>query len=82
MGALEDGDEDEDNVYGTETLTSYDSTLAAEGDLNMERKFGWTGSLQTGEGETQISPSPSPSLLALALALAIALSLALALVLV
>ncbi len=49
MGALEDEDEDEDNVYGVEALTSYDSALAAEGDINMERKFGWTGGHQTGK---------------------------------
>lgn len=42
-GALEDDDDDEDNVYGMESMTSYDSTLAGEGDLSMERKFGWTG---------------------------------------
>ncbi len=49
LGALEDGEEDEDNVYGVEALTSYDSALAHEGEITMERKFGWTGALQTGE---------------------------------
>ena len=49
IGALEDDDAEEDNVYGVEALTSYDSTLAAEGDISMERKFGWTGGLQAGE---------------------------------
>lgn len=48
-GALDEEDEDEeDDVYGVETFTSYDSTLAPEGDISMERKFGWTGGLQAG----------------------------------
>ena len=42
-GALDNDDDDEDNVYGVESMTSYDITLAGEGDLSMERKFGWTG---------------------------------------
>ena len=49
LGALEDEEGDEDNVYGVEALTSYDSSLANEGEISMERKFGWTGTLQTGE---------------------------------
>ena len=48
MGALEDGEEDEDNVYGVEALTSYDSALAHEGEIAMERKFGWTGTQRAG----------------------------------
>ena len=35
-------------MYGMETLTSYDSALAPEGDIAMERKFGWTGGQQAG----------------------------------
>ncbi len=42
-GALEEEDGDDDNVYGVESMTSYDVSLAQEGDLNMERSFGWTG---------------------------------------
>ena len=42
VGALED-DDAEDNVYGVESMTSYDVTLAGDGDMEMERKFGWTG---------------------------------------
>ena len=42
IGALEEEDT-EDNVYGEEAMTSYHATLAGEGDLDMERKFGWTG---------------------------------------
>lgn len=51
VGALEDDDGEEDDVYGTEALTSYDSTLAPEKEITMERKFGWTGGLQSGELE-------------------------------
>lgn len=47
VGALED-DDAEDDVYGVESMTSYDLTLAAEGDLSSERKYGWTGSHDTG----------------------------------
>jgi hypothetical protein len=63
VGALEDGEEDEDNVYGVETLTSYDSALAHEGEITMERKFGWTGTQQTGKLIWAfILPSPSLSI--------------------
>lgn len=48
IGALEE-DEDEDNVYGVESMTSYHSTLAGEGDISMERKYGWTGGHESGE---------------------------------
>ena len=27
-------------------MTSYDVTLAGEGDMDMERKFGWTGGIE------------------------------------
>ncbi len=42
-GALEEEDGDDDNVYGVETMTSYDVSLAQESDLSIERSFGWTG---------------------------------------
>ena len=29
-------------------MTSYDLTLAGEGDISMEQKYGWTGSHGTG----------------------------------
>ena len=45
VGALEDDDAD-DNVYGVESMTSYDVTLAGDGDMEMERKFGWTGGVE------------------------------------
>jgi len=47
-GALDEENDEEDDVYGTEAITSYDITLATEGDLTEERKFGWTGGLQDG----------------------------------
>ena len=43
IGALEEEDA-EDDVYGVESMTSYDLTLAGEGDIATERKYGWTGS--------------------------------------
>ena len=45
VGALEEEDV-EDHVYGEESMTSYDVTLAGEGDVEMERKFGWTGGIE------------------------------------
>ena len=48
IGALEE-DDDNDDVYGTEAMTSYDATLAGEGDITMERKYGWTGGQDSGE---------------------------------
>ena len=30
-------------------MTSYDITLAGEGDIAMERKYGWTGGHDSGE---------------------------------
>ena len=30
-------------------MTSYDVTLAGEGDITMERKYGWTGGQDSGE---------------------------------
>ena len=59
---MEDDEEEEDNVYGEEVLTSYDSTLAAEGDITMERKFGWTGALQAG-WEIYIASEPACNVL-------------------
>lgn len=47
LGALEE-EETEDDVYGVESMTSYDLTLAGEGDISMEQKYGWTGSHGTG----------------------------------
>ncbi len=47
LGALEE-DEAEDDVYGVESMTSYDQTLAGERDISMEQKYGWTGSHGTG----------------------------------
>lgn len=48
-GALDEEDEEEEeDVYGVETITSYDRTLASERDIAEERKFGWTGGLQDG----------------------------------
>ena len=35
-------------MYGVESMTSYDLTLAGEGDIATERKYGWTGSHGTG----------------------------------
>lgn len=46
IGALED--EDDEDVYGVESLTSYDVALAGEGDITMERKYGWTGGPESG----------------------------------
>ena len=43
LGALEE-EEAEDDVYGVELLTSYNFTVAGEGDISMEQKYGWTGS--------------------------------------
>ena len=54
-GALEDEDDDDENVYGVESMTSYDVSLAGEGDLNMERSFGWTGR-ETGECAVRYTP--------------------------
>lgn len=47
LGALEE-EEAEDDVYGVESMTSYDLTLAGERDISMEQKYGWTGSHGTG----------------------------------
>ncbi len=47
-GALDEDDDDEDDVYGSEAITSFDRTLASDRDLDEERKFGWTGGLQDG----------------------------------
>ncbi len=49
VGALEDGEEEEDNVYGEETLTSYHSTLADDQADNTETTYGWTGKIQSGK---------------------------------
>ena len=35
-------------MYGVESLTSYDAALAGEGDITMERKYGWTGGPESG----------------------------------
>ena len=35
-------------MYGVESMTSYDLTLAGEGDISSERTYGWTGSRGTG----------------------------------
>ena len=51
-GALDEENEEEEDVYGVEAITSYDSTLASERDLAEERKFGWTGGLQDGKQAT------------------------------
>ena len=45
MGALEEEDA-EDSVYGEESMTSYDVTLMKDGDVEMERNFGWTGGVE------------------------------------
>lgn len=45
LGALEEEDA-EDNVYGEESMTSYDVTLMKDGDVEMERNFGWTGGVE------------------------------------
>ena len=47
LGALEE-EEAEDDVYGVESLTSYNLTVAEEGDIRMEQKYGWTGSNERG----------------------------------
>ena len=54
MGALEDEDGEEDNVYGEETLTSYHSTLADDHTENMETTYGWTGKIQTSKQDRSI----------------------------
>ena len=40
-GALEE-EEDED-IYGQESLTTYDTALALEGEVAAQRTYGWTG---------------------------------------
>ena len=45
MGALEEEDED---VYSEEVLTSFHLTEANESDLSLERAFGWTGGMEGG----------------------------------
>ena len=48
IGALEE-EEEVDNVYAVESMISYDNTLAGEGDISTERKYGWTGGHESGE---------------------------------
>ena len=35
-------------------MTSYDLTLAGEGDISSERTYGWTGSRGTGNGRVHV----------------------------
>ena len=46
IGALEE--EDDEDIYGVESLISYNVTLVGEGDITMERKYGWTGGPESG----------------------------------
>lgn len=41
MGALEEEDED---IYSQESLSSYTHTLSSDKELSSSLKFGWTGS--------------------------------------
>lgn len=45
VGALEEDDED---IYSQEVLTSYHLTEANESELSLERAFGWTGGVEGG----------------------------------
>ena len=45
VGALEEEDED---IYSQEVLTSFNLTEANESELSSERAFGWTGGMEGG----------------------------------
>lgn len=40
-GALEE--EEDDDIFAEESVAAYHASIAQEGDVAMEMKFGWTG---------------------------------------
>ena len=53
IGALEE--DDDEQVYGVESMTTYDVALAKEGDISMERRYGWTGGAESGRLPSSMS---------------------------